>query len=81
MNVTLRFLVEHYVVDENQKVFIYSYDGNEWEILYKGFIYSLIAENNSILDCECSIAEIKKPDMDNLVKNNLKKDYIGIYLV
>ena len=81
MNVTLRFLVEHYVVDENQKVIIYSMNIDKWEVLYKGFIYSLVSENSSILDENVSIAEIKKTDMDILVKNHLKKDYIGIYLV
>lgn len=84
MKVTLKFLVENNVIDENQKVIIYSmnYDKNvgKWEKIYKGFIYSLVAENHPILDEDCSIAEIKKDDLDFLIKNDFKKDYIGIYL-
>lgn len=81
MKITLKDLIEQGIIDENQKLIIYSLHNNDWVRIYKGYAYSLIAENHSILnEEEFTIQEIRKEDMDYLIKCGFKKDYIGIYV-
>ena len=81
MNITLKDLIEKGIIDENQKIIIYSLHNNDWVQIYKGYVYSIIAENHPILKEEdFTIQEIRRDDLQYLINNNFKTDYIGIYL-
>lgn len=85
MNITLKNLVENGIVDENQKLWVYEWrqDLQTWVGFVKGRACMLIdkKENEKVFNTtEFTIQEIRKKDLEYLIKNNFKKDYIGIYI-